>query len=349
MTDDRPFDAAQGRRPTTDAASKETKRQGEQVTPSLPASVSPGLSVSLVGDTPLVSLIVVTYNSAPLLPDFFAALATTNSAPYEVLVVDNASHDGTPQVMTADYPTARLIANRENLGFGRACNQGAHAARGELLVFLNPDVFVTPDWLAILVRRVAAHHDAAIICPTTLYPNQPAPIATAAVEESAAVPGCAMLMPRSIWQELGGFDEQIFLYWEDTELCWRAWLLGWRVLADLEALVYHKRGGSGGGGQRWDAEQIKNGLYTHLKLIRWRRTIPVAALLAAKTLAKIVLRRQPGLLAAWRWNWRHLGTTLATRRALLRARRVDSAALERRIAAHVRRQRTERAERRHSA
>ncbi len=295
---------------------------------------------------PLVSLIVVTYNSALLLPDFFAALARTKYAPYEVLVVDNASQDGTPQTVKADYPAARLIANRENLGFGRACNQGARAAHGELLVFLNPDVFVTPDWLDILVRRVAEHPTAAIICPTTLYPGQPAPIATRSIEESAAVPGCAMLMPRATWHELGGFDEQIFLYWEDTELCWRAWLQGWRVLADLEAVVYHKRGGSGGGGQRWDAEQIKNGLYTYLKLIRWRRTIPFATLLAGKTLAKLVLRRQPELLAAWRWNWQHLGQTLAARRELLRDQRGKPVALEQRIAAHARRQRAERAERR---
>jgi len=296
--------------------------------------------------TPLVSLIVVTYNSAPLLPDFFAALATTKYAPYEVLVVDNASQDGTPQLVATDYPAVRLIVNRENLGFGRACNQGARAARGELLVFLNPDVFVTPDWLAILAHRVSEYPDAAIICPTTLYPSQPAPIATASVVESAAVPGCALLMPRAAWQELGGFDEQIFLYWEDTELCWRAWLLGRRVLVDLEALVYHERGGSGGGGRRWDAEQTKNGLYTHLKLMRWRRALPFAALLAAKTLAKMLVRGRPGLLEAWRWNWRHLGQTLAVRHELRRTAHGDPAALERRIAAHERRQRSERAERR---
>ena len=121
------------------------------------------------------------------------------------------------------------------------------------------------------------------------------------------------------------------------------------MLADLEALVYHERGGSGGGGQRWDAEQIKNGLYTYLKLMRWRRVIPFAALLAGKTFAKMVLRRQPGMLDAWRWNWRHLGQTLAARRELLRAGHGDPAALERRIAAHERRQRAERAARRRSA
>ena len=79
------------------------------------------------------------------------------------------------------------------------------------------------------------------------------------------------------------------------------------------------------------------------------RAIPFAALLAGKTFAKIVLRRQPGLLGAWSWNWWHLGQTLAARRELLRARRGDPATLERRIAAHARRQRAERAARRRSA
>lgn len=293
---------------------------------------------------PLVSLIVVTYNSTPLLPAFFAALATTKYAPYQVILIDNASWDGTPQLVAADYPTVQLLANRENLGFGRACNQGARAAHGELLVFLNPDVCITPDWLTILVRHIAEHPDAAIICPTTLYPNQPLPVATRSVAETAAVPGCAMMVQRTAWHALGGFDEQFFLYWEDTELCWRAWLLGWRVLEDFEAYVYHERGASAGG-QRWDAERTKNALRTALKLLRWRRVLPFAVTLFATTLAKIAIRQQPGLLAAWAWNWRHLGETLAERRALLRAQRGDPAALERRITVHARRQRAERAKR----
>jgi len=313
-------------------------------------------------DQPLISLIVVTYNSASLLPGFFAALQATRDASYEVLLVDNASSDGTARLVAERYPQVHLLASAENAGFGRACNHAARAARGELLVFLNPDVIVTPDWLAILARHMREHPDAGIICPTTLDADErprtsdqrpfrkrtvdPSSLVvrrSSGVADTAAVPGCAMMVRRAAWEQLGGFDDRFFLYWEDTELCWRAWLLGWRVLVDLEALVYHERGGSGGGGQRWDAEQIKNGLYTHLKLMRWRRAIPFAALLAGKTFAKMVLRRQPGLLDAWRWNWRHLGQTLAARRDLLRTRCGDPAALERRIAAHQRRQRAERA------
>jgi GT2 family glycosyltransferase len=294
---------------------------------------------------PLVSLIVVTYNSAALLPDFFAALDRTTYASYEVLVVDNASSDDTLEYLAGRRPQVRLLSNSENLGFGRACNQGVRMARGELLVFLNPDVIVTPEWLSILVRHMAECQDAGIICPTTLYPDQSMPATGAPLAETAAVPGCAMTVRRAAWEEIGGFDEQFFLYWEDTELCWRAWLLGWRVLEDLQAYVYHERGGSAGN-QRWDAERTKNSLYTHLKLMRWRRTLPFAALLAAKTLIKFGLRRDRALLAAWAWNWRRLGETLARRRELARARRGDPSALEQRIAAHERRGARERRSRR---
>jgi GT2 family glycosyltransferase len=293
----------------------------------------------------LASLIVVTYNSVDLLPAFFEALAVTEEISYEVIVVDNASQDGTPALVAERYPDVHLLANRENVGFGCACNQGARAARGNLLVFLNPDVIVTPGWLAILARRLAEYPDAAIICPTTLYPDEPPRVCSAPVEETAAVPGCALAMPRVAWEALGGFDERIFLYWEDTELCWRAWLLGWRVLADLEAYVYHERGGSTGG-RRWDAELTKNGLYSYIKLMRWRRVIPFAVLLATKTLIKIVCWRQPELLAAWSWNFRRLGFTLAQRRELAHRRRGSPAELERRIAVHAQRGRALRQERR---
>src|SRR5689334_25406928 len=98
---------------------------------------------------PLVSLVVVTYNSAALLPDFFAALAATTYEPYEVLVVDNASSDGTAALIAERHPEVKLLASAINQGFGRACNKGALAARGDMLTFLNPDVIVTPDWLTI--------------------------------------------------------------------------------------------------------------------------------------------------------------------------------------------------------
>src|SRR5919199_2467999 len=200
------------------------------------------------GAMPLVSLVVVTYNSVPLLPAFFVALAATTYPAYEVVVVDNASHDATLPYLRETQPRVRTLANTTNRGFGRACNQGAEVARGDLLVFLNPDVTVTPDWLTLLVAHSAAHPEVGILCPVTLYPGDVPRPTTEVLRESAAVPGCAMMVTRAAWQTLGGFDEQIFLYWEDTELCWRAWGMGWRGASDMQAGGYQPGGGGRRGG-----------------------------------------------------------------------------------------------------
>ena len=287
---------------------------------------------------PLVSLILVTYNSADLLPDFLAALALTTYTAYELIAVDNASTDGTIEMLRREQ-ALKLVIQRENLGFGRACNHGAAVANGEYLLFLNPDVRVTPNWLTGLLASARACPDA-LICPTTLYPaEQPQP--TPGLQQVAAIPGAAMLVPRPIWQALGGFDQHFFLYWEDTELCWRAWLLGYRVLADRDTFVYHQRGGSTSGG-RWDAERTKNSLRTYLKLMPWPSTLRFAALLALKTVVKVLLRRDAQLLAAWGWNWRNLGLTLAERRSLRQRRRGNPRVLAQRIVELERRLRSRR-------
>lgn len=294
--------------------------------------------------SPLVSLILVTYNSRALLEPFFAALGETRYAPYEVIVVDNASTDETVAYLTTQQPQVRVLAHPANLGFGRACNQGARIARGDLLIFLNPDVIVTPGWLEPLVQDMAAYPQVGIMCPATLYPDQSPSELSGSLRELATVPGCAMVVRRAAWEELCGFDEHMFLYWEDTDLCWRAWLQGWRVVEDQRSFVYHERGGSTRG-RRWDAELTKNSLYSYLKLMRWRRVIPFALLLAAKTLVKLLLLRDPALLQAWGWNARHLGETLRRRRSLTR-RNADLQALERMIDRQNRRLALERRARR---
>ena len=289
----------------------------------------------------MFSLIVVTYNSRDLLPQFLSCLATTADRHYETIVVDNASSDGTVEWLRAEYPQVRVVANQRNVGFGAACNRGMAVAQGDVFVTMNPDVQITPAWLTILRQHFSAYPEAAIICPTTLYPDENPPSATLAVAETAAVPGCALALRRNAWQEIGGFDEQMFLYWEDTELCWRAWLLGWQVLEDYMALVYHQRGGSTAEGH-WEAETAKNGLYTHLKLRRWRWVGLFALRLAVKTLLRLLLERRTDLVRAWAWNLRHLPATLRARRSVARRRKVDVSKFERLVRVHVRRGRRER-------
>lgn len=294
--------------------------------------------------TALISLIVVTYNSRALLPAFLATLATTTDSHYEVIIVDNASQDGTLEWLRATHPSIHVVAHLQNVGFGAACNSGMAVARGEAFITMNPDVQITPPWLTILRQHLHAYPDAGIICPTTLYPDQAPPPVSLPVAPTAAVPGCALMLRRTTWQEIGGFDEQMFLYWEDTELCWRAWLLGWRVLEDFVALVYHQRGGSTGEG-RWQAEAAKNGLYTHLKLRRWRWVGLFALRLAAKTVLALGRERRTDLLHAWWWNLRHLPTTLRSRHAIMQRRKGDESDLDELITVHTRRGHRERNQR----
>jgi GT2 family glycosyltransferase len=149
-----------------------------------------------------------------------------------------------------------------------------------------------------------------------------------------------MLVRRTAWQELGGFDEHFFLTWEDTELCWRARLAGWRVLEDLETHVWHLGRGSW---RRWAGEELHNGLYTHLKLMRWRRALPFLGRSAARTAVKLALLRDRSLIGAWSRTARELPETLEERRRWLRDGK-RSRALERLVTTHRRRRRRERVE-----
>ena len=291
-------------------------------------------------DPPLVSIVLVTYNDERFLPEYLRRLDATTYEPRELIVVDNGSTDATLELLRARRNRLHLIENAPSVGFGAACNQAAELAQGELLVFMNADVWVTPDWLAQLVKRMQEQADAGIVSPVTLPVYKGVEPSEQPYRDVAAVPGCAMMVRRSAWDELGGFEPHFFLTWEDTELCWRARLAGWRVLEDLEAHVWHLGRGSW---RRWAAEELHNGLYTHLKLMRWRRTVPFLGIAAMRTAAKLVLLRDASLLRAWSRAFRKLPTARAERRRWLRDRG-RSRALERLVSAHWRRRRRERIE-----
>ena len=100
----------------------------------------------------ITSVIIPVWNGIDDLPACLAALAEQSYAPLEIIAVDNASTDGSGDWIAANYPTVRLIRNSDNIGFGGACNAGLSAAKGDVMVLLNQDTIVRPDWLAALVK-----------------------------------------------------------------------------------------------------------------------------------------------------------------------------------------------------
>lgn len=281
---------------------------------------------------PLVSIIAVNYNGAHLVDRFMGTVGASHYRPVELLLIDNSSEDDSAR-MFERWPQARVIRSDENVGFGRACNIGVQQANGELLMIMNPDVVLDPQAIEVMVSDMLGNPGAAVVCATLIgaggeHDRQ------ARVEDVASMAAAAMLIDRAHFQRLGGFDPWIFLYSEDTDFCYRTWLAGRRVLKAWDAVAEHEPGGTGGGA-RWSAEQIKNGLYVHIKLRSWPATVRYAGRMAVKTVVRGVRLRDPSVLGAWWVNVRQLPETLGKRRMLLGAASPeDRSTLERLAAEH---------------
>ena len=182
---------------------------------------------------------------------------------FEVIIVDNGSSDGTADLLASLSGDVRVITNARNLGFARASNQGAQAARGRYLVFLNNDTEPQPGWLEAMVQAREQDPEVRIVGCKLLYPDgggiqhagvvfnnrgEPHHIfrklpadhpAVNQVEYFQAVTAACMLIDRAAFMQLGMFDEGYLNGYEDVDLCLRAGQKGWKVLYTPQAVVLH--------------------------------------------------------------------------------------------------------------
>lgn len=197
-------------------------------------------------ESPTVSIVVVNYNGASILEHFLQSVRSCDYAALEILVVDNASIDDSVARLEPMEDVV-VVASPSNLGFGRGCNLGAEQARGDLLLFANPDVELYPDAISVMVDDLLETPGAAVVCATLIEPGMQHD-RERRVEDVASMAAAAMLVERAHFERIGGFDPEIFLYSEDTDLCFRTWLVGRRVLKAWNAVAVHELAGSGGGG-----------------------------------------------------------------------------------------------------
>jgi N-acetylglucosaminyl-diphospho-decaprenol L-rhamnosyltransferase len=261
-----------------------------------------------------LSLITVSYGSAALVERLADAVWACGSPPLELVVVDNASPDGSVERLRGREDIV-LVASEHNLGFGQGCMLGAERARGDLLMFLNPDITPLDDIFETLVANFLAAPSVAISFPKVVAPGVPAD-RQRKLEDVSSSGGAAMLMSRGHLERVGGFDARIFLYYEETDLCWRTRLLGERVVQDWEAWILHDYHGTGGG-PRWAAEQVKNGLLVHIRLRRASAVARFAAWMLVKSAVRGVQFRDRAILEAWLVTLRRLPGLLVERRTLL--------------------------------
>ncbi len=226
-----------------------------------------------MSERPFASIVIPNYNGERFLPTCLNALRAQDypADRFEVIVVDDASRDGSLDLLKREFPEVRVVALQRNRGLAAACNAGATVARGDALVMLNNDTEASPGWLSALMSTLIAHPEVGAVASKMLLFDRRDILHSAGDmygrdgiprnrgvwerdegqydEDRRVFGGCggAVAYRRDAWEEAGGFDEQFFMYLEDVDLAWRLRLLGWEALFAPEARVYHHLSATGGG------------------------------------------------------------------------------------------------------
>ena len=229
-----------------------------------------------------LSVIIVNYNVKYFLEQaLFSLRKASQGLEVEYIVIDNNSTDGSAEYVRNNFPWVKLIANSENLGFGRANNQGLLIAKGQYLLIVNPDTVVGENTLKILIEQLRSNPQIGVTGPKIIDKEGkfelscrrgfPTPFAAFSKITGLAVlfpksklfakynltyldpdltcevdslSGCFMLLKREVYEEVGGFDEDFFLYGEDIDWCYRIKKAGWKILYYPQAEVIHYGGES---------------------------------------------------------------------------------------------------------
>ena len=301
------------------------------------------------GRAPLVSVVVVSWNSRADLPECLDSLRRQSQPNFEVILVDNGSTDGTAEYVRTEHPWVRLHQLDTNLGYAAGNNAGFARATGEYLVVLNPDTEVEPDFVAGLLEaidkpgmglatsRICLFDDRSLIntCGNDIHISglgfcrglyEP----KVEFEESGVVPsisGCAFMIRRAALDRIGGFDADYFVYAEDSDLSLRAALAGFGIAYAPRSIVYHKYA------LRMNALKFyyleRNRRLTLLKNLsrRTRAALFPATVATALLMWLYALTHGPAYIAAkWRatrWIWANRRVIQQKRRKARAVRRVS--------------------------
>lgn len=209
-------------------------------------------------NTPLVSIIIVNYNGKLYLEKCLESIKKVNYDNLEIIVVDNNSTDGTIEFLVQNYPSIITLKLDKNYGFAKPNNIAAKIAKGDFILFLNNDTEVTPNFLSELVQVLAQNPEIGICQSLLLKPNgkmdssgdfidtigivynSKEPIDK--MREISSARGASMIIRKKLFFDLSGFDEKFFVSFEDVDLGWRTWIMGYKVVINPKSIVYHHGG-----------------------------------------------------------------------------------------------------------
>ncbi|MGK6349756.1 glycosyltransferase family 2 protein [Parapedobacter sp. DT-150] len=266
-----------------------------------------------------VSIIIVNYNTAELTLQCIRSIRSmVKDVPYEIIVVDNHSSDDSAKLLE-DTADIILICNEENVGFGRANNQGVERAKGNYLFFVNSDTYFLNDAVSILHTFMEAKGNEGIACcggtlltpegePQASYGNFPSVFgifselgmyrfykkrffdhlaiavknADTQAKEVDYISGADLFVSAEVFRRLGGFDSDFFLYFEETELAWRLKRAGFKSAWVPAAKVVHLEGGGNGTVAKWPLYKLKS--FSRSRQLYFRKTQGPMAALAVKVM-----------------------------------------------------------------
>jgi GT2 family glycosyltransferase len=283
------------------------------------AGVAPAGSERRRGRTPLslgfmtrLAVAIVNYNTVD---DLRACLETVRAAGAgEVVVKDNGSTDGSVEMVEREFPEVRVLESRDNPGYGAASNQAIAACRSPYVFLLNSDVLLAPDTLEVLADHLDANPRAAIVGPRLHNPDGtlqrsahgfPRPMTLRPIVRRIPglrdrslltwphasprivkwVKGCALAIRRRAFDTVGGFDPDFFMYFEETDLCFRLIAAGWEIHFTPVTAIVHKGGTSTSQARAEMAVQF----YASMRQF-YRRHYPVADLRRLDTVLSVQMR-----------------------------------------------------------
>lgn len=241
-----------------------------------------------------ITIIIPNFNGKQFLKTCLGSISKQNCSSYDIIIVDNASSDGSVEYILENYPEIILVQNKENMGFAAAVNQGIMISSSEYIFLLNNDVELKPNCISNLLKGIEKDENIFAVSSKMVQYNDRSKIDDAGDEYSilgwtrkvgdgkspdlynaeretfSACAGAA-LYRKSILDEIGYFDENFFAYMEDVDISYRARILGYKCVYCPDAVVYHR--GSGTSGSRYNEFKIRlaarNNVYVPYKNMPW--------------------------------------------------------------------------------
>jgi len=279
--------------------------------------------------TPKVTIIVLNWNGRNLLKKCLDSVIKTNYPNFEVIVVDNASNDGSQSIIEKHYANVRLIENMKNIGYAGGNNVAIKCTEGDYVVLLNNDTIVYRDWISELIKIASTDYRIGILgckvyvmgtniiqhagCELSFISK---PFFTRSLEEDRGqynevsdvdyISGEAMMIKRDVFDKVGLLDLDYFAYWEDVDFCYRTRKAGYRIVYVPKSIIEHKISAS------WEKRPLeakilgeKNRILFILKNLPYHRIIglPILEIIhlskrLVEGLSQMILARNPHVQAA---------------------------------------------------